>query len=168
MRSRHQRKRRGSRRGRRSRGEAGREEVAKPDSSGTVAYEKLESFVQPSEISSDVRMMVGKSRRGARRNTVAIQKARGGIETSLQPAFIGGGACPEIDSEQWAIDYGHKRPWPAIHKSIDIPQPHGTPILAVSDGTAVGKFMNSGNRKGIEVLLRHTPAQTGLPFWTYS
>ena len=28
--------------------------------------------------------------------------------------------------------------------------------------------MNEGNRKGIEVMLRHTPEQTGLPFWTYS
>jgi hypothetical protein len=32
----------------------------------------------------------------------------------------------------------------------------------------VGKFENEGNRKGIEVMLRHTPEQTGLPFWTYS
>ena len=28
--------------------------------------------------------------------------------------------------------------------------------------------MNEGNRKGIEVMLRHTPSQTGLAFWTYS
>ncbi len=131
-------------------------------------YEKLEGFVPPSEISKDVRMMVGKNRRRDRNKAVAIQKARGGIETGLQPAFIGGASCPKIDSEQWAIDYSHKRRWAAIHKGIDIPQPHGTPIIAVSDGTVVGKFLNEGNRKGIEVMLRHTPAQTGLPFWTYS
>ena len=32
----------------------------------------------------------------------------------------------------------------------------------------IGKFKNGHNRKGIEVMLRHTPDQTGLPFWVYS
>lgn len=90
------------------------------------------------------------------------------IETGLRPEFAKNGDCPEIDSEKWAIDYSHKRPWPALHKGVDIPQPSGTPILAIADGTVVGKFRNKGNRKGIEIMLRHTPAQTGLPFWTYS
>ena len=66
------------------------------------------------------------------------------------------------------IRYSQKRPWPALHKGIDIPQPSGTPILAVAAGTVVGKFLNDGNRKGIEIMLRHTPEQTGLAYWTYS
>mgnify|MGYP001243517630 FL=1 len=40
--------------------------------------------------------------------------------------------------------------------------------MAVADGTVVGKFFNRWNRKGIELMLRHSPEQTGLPYWTYS
>jgi len=111
---------------------------------------------------------VGKYKGGGGSENVAIQKARGVIETGLHPEFIAGAKCPEIDSEKWAIDYSHKRRRPALHKGIDIPQPRGTPIRSVANGTIVGRFLNEGNRKGIEVMLRHTPAQTGLPFWTYS
>jgi len=133
-----------------------------------VRCEGLDGFVPGDEISEDVRLMVGKMKGVDKIEAVAIQKARGGTETGLVAEFIDGAACPEIDSEQWAIDYSAKRPWPAIHKGVDIPQPRGTPIRAVAAGTVVGKFMNEGNRKGIEVMLRHTPQQTGLPFWTYS
>ncbi|MDA1327014.1 MAG: M23 family metallopeptidase [Proteobacteria bacterium] len=136
----------------------------------TVAHgvADLEGFIPADGISDEVRMMVGKNGRQNRAGAVAIQKARGAIETGLAPKFIGDGNCPEIDSEKWAIDYSHKRPWPAIHKGIDIPQPRGTPVRTVADGTVVGKFENEDNRKGIEVMLRHGPDQTGLPFWTYS
>lgn len=130
--------------------------------------EALEGYVPPSEISREVRQMVGKAKRRERGKAVGIQKQRGVIETGLTPDFIGGADCPEIDSEKWAIDYSHKRRWPALHKGIDIPQPRGTLIRAVADGMVVGKFANDGNRKGIEVMLRHTSGQTGLPFWTYS
>ncbi len=137
-----------------------------------AACEKLAGFVRPGEIDDEIRKMVGKytgkHKGGGGRENVAIQKARGVIETQLYPDFIGGADCPQIDSEKWAIDYSHKRRRAALHKGIDIPQPRGTPIRAVADGTVVGRFMNEGNRKGIEVMLRHTPAQTGLPYWSYS
>jgi len=130
--------------------------------------EELIGFVQPSEIDDEIRMMVGKYKSGGGSKKVALQKARGVIETGLYPEFFGGADCPEIDSEKWAIDYSHKRRRPALHKGIDIPQPRGAPIRAVANGVVVGRFLNKGNRKGIEVMLRHTPEQTGLPFWTYS
>ncbi len=128
----------------------------------------LDGFVPFDEISSDVRKMIGKNRRGNKAAAVDVQKARGVTETGLKPVFADGARCPEIDSEKWAIDYSHKRKGPALHKGIDIPQPRGTQIRAVAAGTVVGKFRNKRNRKGIEVMLRHTPEQTGLPYWTYS
>jgi murein DD-endopeptidase MepM/ murein hydrolase activator NlpD len=140
----------------------------KKDTPPTQNFKKLEGFVLPGTISPEIRTMVGKSRRGERDKAVEIQKKRGAIETGLKAKFIGGADCPEIDSEQWAIDYSYKRPWPALHKGVDIPQPRRTPIRAVAEGTVIGKFENQGNRKGIEIMLRHTPAETGLPFWTYS
>ncbi|MCP5352610.1 MAG: M23 family metallopeptidase [Chromatiales bacterium] len=128
----------------------------------------IDGFVPPDAISDEVRMMVGKSRLGSPEEQVEVQKARGVIITGAEPAFIGNGACPQIDSEKWAIDYSHKRSGAALHKGVDIPQPRGTPIRAVADGTVVGRFLNDFNRKGIEIVLRHTPQQTGLGFWTYS
>jgi hypothetical protein len=137
-------------------------------SSSCKPCEKLDGFVLPSQINDEIRKMVGKYKKGKGAENIAIQKTRGVIETYLVPDFINGGVCPEIDSEKWAIDYTHKRESAALHKGIDIPQPRGTPIRAISDGVIVGKFANKNNRKGIEVMLRHTPVQTELPLWTYS
>lgn len=129
----------------------------------------LEGYVPSDQISEDIRMMVGKYKGGGASKNVAVQKARGVIETYLQPDFINGADCPQIDSEKWAIDYTYKRGGKAaLHKGIDIPQSRGFPIRAIADGVVVAKFMNDGNKKGIEIVLRHTPQQTGLKFWTYS
>ena len=133
-----------------------------------TACKTIDGFVPMNEVSNAVRIMVGKSINIDKAKAVDIQRLRGALQTGLYPDFIDGANCPEIDSEKWAIDYSYKRPWPAIHKGIDIPQTRGTPILAISNGTVVGKFINKGNRKGIEVMLRHSPKQTGLTFWTYS
>jgi len=130
--------------------------------------DSLAGFVVPGEIDDDIRKMVGKYKGGGGSKNVAIQKARGVIETGLYPEFNKAANCPEIDSEKWAIDYSYKRKKKALHKGVDIPQPRGTPIRAVAEGVVVGRFLNEGNKKGIEIMLRHTQEQTGLPFWTYS
>ena len=130
--------------------------------------EGLEGFVPPNEIDDKIRKLVGKYRGGSGKENVAIQRARGVIETGLYPEFISGARCPEIDSEKWAIDYSHKRGRAALHRGVDIPQPRGTPIRAVASGVVVGRFMNEGRKDGIAVVLRHTPEQTGLKYWTYS
>ena len=43
--------------------------------------------------------------------------------------------------------------------------PFNTPVLAMADGKVVGMFKNEMSRKGVEVVLRHTPEQTDLPFY---
>ena len=133
-----------------------------------VRCDGLEGFVAPREIDDDISKMVGKYRGGSGAENVQIQKLRGVIETGLYPNFIGGASCPEIDSEKWAIDYSHKRGRAALHRGVDIPQPRGTPIRAVAAGMVVGRFMNEGRKDGIAVVLRHSPEQTGLKYWTYS
>jgi len=133
-----------------------------------AACEGLEGFVQPQHINDDIRKLVGKYRGGGGYENVKVQRVRGIIETGLYPKFINGAQCPEIDSEKWAIDYSYKRGKPALHRGVDIPQPRGTPIRAISDGTVVGRFRNEGRKDGIAVFVRHTPQQTGLPIWTYS
>ena len=123
----------------------------------------LEGFIPPEKISSDVFQMVGRNNKNNSADAVKIQKQRGVIITGTSPYFPLGIKCPLIDSEKWAIDYSHKRKGAALHKGIDIPQPKGTPVLAAASGTVVGKFMNSSQKKGIEIVLRHTPAQNGRP-----
>ncbi len=160
-----ERKKRGKRKRRGSEGDDG---GGGPAAEPCTACAGLDGFVAPGEIGDDIRLMVGKVIGGDKAHAVEVQKARGGIETGLEAKFIDGGDCPEIDSEAWAIDYSHKRPWPAIHTGVDIPQPRVTPVRAGAAGTVVGRFLNDGNRKGIEVVLRHNPAETGLGVWTYS
>ncbi len=46
--------------------------------------------------------------------------------------------------------------------------PFGTPALAIADGTVVAKIDNLRQLRGLTVVLRHSPADSGLPFWTYS
>ena len=128
----------------------------------------LDGYVSPEEVSDTVFKMVGKNARNNYKDSTTIQVQRGVIKTGTAPSFPDGIKCPLIDSEKWAIDYSGKRGGAALHKGIDIVAPKGTPVLAAASGTVIGKFMNSKSRKGIEIVLRHSPEDTGLPFFTYT
>ncbi|OQX30499.1 MAG: hypothetical protein B0D96_01525 [Candidatus Sedimenticola endophacoides] len=94
-------------------------------------------------------------------------KARGLIETGLHPVWPADVSCRGID-EWYAMDYTHKRPKESYHGGIDIPAPFGTPILAAMAGEVVALYEGQRNPRGIEVVLRHTPEQSGLPLYLYS
>jgi murein DD-endopeptidase MepM/ murein hydrolase activator NlpD len=95
------------------------------------------------------------------------QIKRGLAETGTGPQFPDGAACPGID-DYWAMDYAYKRNRQSFHGGIDLPVPWGTPMRAVAAGSVVAIYKAEQSKRGIELVLRHTPDQTGLPFWTYS
>lgn len=96
---------------------------------------------------------------------LAIQ--RGLFETGLRPRFPEGAKCRGID-EGWAISYTYKRNREAYHGGIDMPVPWGTSIIAAAAGTVVGKFRGDGNARGKELIIRHSPEDTGIPLWIYT
>lgn len=124
----------------------------------------LDGLVDCSDIDRKTRCAISRSKR------CDIQMALdyGLTETGLQPEFPTGMMCRDIDSEQWAISYTDKRPRESYHGGIDMPAPFGTPILAVADGTVVALYEGRKSYRGKEIILRHTPEDTGLPYWIYS
>ncbi len=119
--------------------------------------------VSASELKQEVIDSFGKGRR----SNPEYAKKRGLITTGLTPAFNKNVNCRGID-EYWAMDYTQKRGREAYHGGIDIPAPEGTPILAAADGVVAGKFMNKRNAKGIEIMLRHSPEDSGHDMWVYT
>ncbi len=119
--------------------------------------------VSGSELKREVINSFGRGRR----ENPEHAKNRGMMPTGLTPAFDKGVNCRGID-DYWAMDYSRKRGREAYHGGIDIPAPQGIPILAVADGVVVAKFMNKKNPKGIEIMLRHSPHDTGHDMWLYT
>ncbi len=142
----------------------GKEAISK----STSGDNSNQNLVDISEVGRAERITFGSSRKADPKEVYDTQKERGVIRTGLTPLFDKAVNCRPIDSEIWAKDYTGKRGKPAHHKGIDIPAPRGTPILAVANGTIVGKYLNENNAKGIEIVIRHEPDDTGLPMWTYS
>lgn len=97
-------------------------------------------------------------------------------ETGLQPVFPVGYQCPKITSAFAATtDGGGNRRDPAIHGGkhggVDIGFEVGHPLIAVAGGQVVAKgpeFGDGAQMEGIFLWLRHSPEDTGLPFWTFS
>ncbi|MDP7503606.1 MAG: M23 family metallopeptidase [Nitrospinota bacterium] len=98
---------------------------------------------------------------------IQVAVKRGLFETGLEPAFPENLDCPGID-EAWAIDYTYKRDREQYHGGIDMPTSYGTPIIAAAAGTVVGKYEGRRTMRGREIILRHSPEDTGLPVWTYT
>ncbi len=140
----------------------------KAHSEPTIDTNFEQYIIDRDELGKAEKITFGKSRKASPDKVYTTQQERGVIQTGLTPLFDKAVTCRPIDSEIWAKDYTRKRGKPAHHKGIDIPAPRGTAILAVADGTVVGKFLNKKNPKGIEIVLRHEPEDTGLPMWTYS
>ena len=95
------------------------------------------------------------------------QIRRGLLATGTGPQFSDDLTCPGID-DYWAMDYTFKRNRASFHGGIDIPVPWGTPIRAVAAGSVIAMYRAVQSKRGNEVILRHSPEQTGLPMWTYS
>ncbi len=105
-------------------------------------------------------------RRG-RHDRVEDLKVRGLFETGLHPVWPEAVSCRGID-HWYAMDYSDVRPREAYHGGIDIPAPFDTPVHAVMDGEVVAVYEGKHSPRGIEVVLRHTPAQSGLPLYLYT
>jgi murein DD-endopeptidase MepM/ murein hydrolase activator NlpD len=80
--------------------------------------------------------------------------------------------CPEIASpfgSRTRYDGSLRPRWAfgGYHGGIDISLAEGTPLLALAAGTVVSTG-EGGQLEGIYLWLRHSPEDTGLPYWMYS
>jgi len=120
----------------------------------------LEGQVRLSEIDKDT------LRAFRARLSDPMSQQRGLLESRLQPVYPDGFSCPRIDhifGEEW------RGPVPdSIHTGADIPAGWYEPIYAMADGQVVAKFTGEEGYRGLQIVLRHTPAETGLPVWVYT
>lgn len=116
--------------------------------------------------SLDSETLCGIERERCRMNESAAIKL-GLIATGLGPRFPDVADCFGID-DYYALDYSYKRSKAIHHGGMDLPAPWDTPVLAVAAGTVVGRYLGSDTQRGVELVIRHSPEDTGLPFWIYT
>ena len=97
-------------------------------------------------------------------------------ETGLKPGFPDNFLCPAITSAFGSRTDGagnlrdtfiHS----GTHGGVDINLKIGQSLIAISNGEIIFKGPKEGTgtqMEGIFVWLRHSPLDTGLPFWTFS
>lgn len=115
------------------------------------------------KIDDETSCAIGRSKKCS----IKLAIKRGLFQTGLTPQFPEGLNCREID-EGWAISYTYKRNREAYHGGIDMPAPYGTPMIAAADGVVVGKYGATNSARGIELVLQHSPEDTGIPLWIYT
>src|SRR3972149_6164833 len=80
--------------------------------------------------------------------------------------------CLHAIPVQLRIEFGRrnagKRGREQYRGGIDMPAPWDTPMIAAAAGTVVGKFLGERSFRGIEIVLRHSPDDTGIPLWIYT
>jgi len=92
---------------------------------------------------------------------------RGLFVTGLEPKFPDHLNCRGID-EFYAKDYTAVRNRTQLHGGIDMPVPWYTPMRFMADGEVVGNYEGFDSYRGREVIVRHSPEDTGIPLWIYS
>ncbi len=145
-------------------GRATRED-AEPESGQITADGRKVTDAQTTEDALDEHTYCGIGRWRSCDIKVAIE--RGLFETGLRPRFPEGAECRDID-EQWAISYTAKRDREQYHGGIDMPAPWGVPMIAAAAGTVIAKYVGANSYRGKEIILRHSPEDTGLPLWIYT
>lgn len=93
-------------------------------------------------------------------------RARGLLESGLVPVYPENARCPQIDhifGEPWRGPVANQ-----FHGGADIPAAWNEPIHAMASGVVVAKFKGEKGFRGLQVVIRHAPEDTGLPVWLYT
>ncbi len=97
-----------------------------------------------------------------------VQRQRGLLESGLVPVYPDNADCPEIDhpfGEPWRGPVPNR-----IHSGADIPAGWDAPLHAMADGEVIAIYREGGGKsfRGRQVIMRHTPEDTGLPVYVYT
>lgn len=92
---------------------------------------------------------------------------KGLFATGLHAVWPDDIECRQVD-HTYAMDYRKFRGREAYHGGIDIPAPYDTPVLAAMEGKVIAVYEGIWTPRGIEVVLQHTPKQSGYPYYMYT
>lgn len=101
-----------------------------------------------------------------------VQEKAGLFNTGLTPIYPEAATCLEVksffgDTTRYDGSTRARRANNGYHEGFDISADEGTPIIAIAAGEVVHRF-TGGRLVGHQIILRHAPADTGLPAWIFS